>query len=267
MLAAMLLTAGLVLVLHFAGVLELWQEINLETHDELHFGTLRVILSMAIFSTVLGTAIAAFFSKKILKPIRKVVDATHKISQGDFNVNVDIRGAYELEELSSSFNRMAHELSTTETLRSDFINNFSHEFKTPIVSVRGFAKLLKDENLSESERQEYLDIIIAESERLASLSTNVLNLSKYENIEIMPDKTVFQLDEQIRKAIVLTEPKWTKKNITFDVEMKEVTIESSEDLAQQIWLNLLDNAIKFSEHGGAITIRLEEWNGGVRFQI
>lgn len=168
MLAAMLLTGGLVLILHLAGVMELWYEGNVEMHEPIHFGTLRVILSMAIFSTVLGTAIAAFFSKKILKPIRKVVDATHKISQGDFNVNVDIRGAYELEELSSSFNRMAHELSTTETLRSDFINNFSHEFKTPIVSVCGFAKLLKSDNLNESDKQEYLDIIIAESERLGA---------------------------------------------------------------------------------------------------
>ena len=106
-----------------------------------------------------------------------------------------------------------------------------------------------------------------ESERLATLSTNVLNLSKYENIEIMPDKKAFRLDEQIRRAIVLTEPKWAEKNITITVEMSEIIFDSNEDLTQQIWLNLLDNAIKFSNQNGTIIIRLENLNGGIRFTI
>ncbi|MDR2590888.1 MAG: HAMP domain-containing histidine kinase [Oscillospiraceae bacterium] len=267
MFSAMVLGGLIILILHFIGVVELWREANIEVQEPIHFGSVRIILTMMIFSTFLGTAIAAFFGKKVLKPIRKVIEATKKIAQGDFNVHVDIKGAYELEELSHSFNKMAHELSTIETLRSDFINNFSHEFKTPIVSVRGFAKLLKDGNLTESEKQEYLDIIITESERLAGLSTNILNLSKYENIQIIPDKTKFQLDEQIRRVIALTEPKWTAKNIAVDVEMEEITLEANEDLTQQIWLNLLDNAIKFTNHDGAITIRLNKWNNGIRFII
>ncbi|WP_440376247.1 histidine kinase dimerization/phospho-acceptor domain-containing protein, partial [Neisseria sp. P0014.S008] len=91
------------------------------------------------------------------------------------------------------------------------------------VSLRGFAKLLKENNLTEEERQEYLDIIITESERLAALSTNVLILSKYENLEIITEKTPFRLDEQIRKTIVLMEPKWSAKDIVIDVELDEVT--------------------------------------------
>ena len=264
MLAAMLLAGLLVMVLHFTGVFRFWENTGEHTGN---FSIIRFILSMMIFSTILGTAITAFFSKKALNPIRKVVKATNKIAEGDFNVRVEIGGIYELEELANSFNKMAQELSSIETLRSDFVNTFSHEFKTPIVSLKGFAKLLKDSNLPESERQEYLDIIIAESERLATLSTNVLRLSKCENIEIMPDKKTFRLDEQIRGAIVLTEPKWAAKEISFDVEMGEVIYESNEDLTQQIWLNLLDNAIKFSENGGTIKIRLDCWNGGTRFTI
>lgn len=265
MLASSILAGLLVVTLHFTGLLKAWAEARPEhLYSALPF---RIILSMMVFSSFLGTAIAAFFSKKALNPIRNVVNATHRISKGDYDVKVDIKGVYELEELSRSFNKMAQELSSIETLRSDFINNFSHEFKTPIVSVRGFAKLLKDGNLSEEERQEYLDIIITESERLAELSTNVLNLSKYENIEIMPDKTVFRLDEQIRRTIVLTEPKWSSKEISIDVRMQEITLESNEDLIQHIWLNLLDNSIKYSNNGGMIIIRLESWNGGVRFTI
>ncbi len=225
------------------------------------------ILGVLFICVLLGTALTAFFSKTALKPIRKVIEATHKVAKGDFSVKVDIEGVRELEELSNSFNKMTQELSSIETLRSDFINCFSHEFKTPIVSVRGFAKLLKKGNLSEAEKEEYLDIIITESERLAQLSTNVLNLVKYENIEIITEKEPFRLDEQIRRAILMTEPKWSAKNIEMNVEMYEIIFNGNEDLTQQIWLNLLDNAIKFSNGNGRIDVRLFIWNGKIRFSI
>lgn len=219
------------------------------------------------FCILLGTSLTAFLSKKALNPIRTVIDATHKVADGDFTVQVNIKGIGELEELSQSFNKMTQELSGIETLRSDFVNNFSHEFKTPIVSLRGFAKLLKENNLTEEERQEYLDIIITESERLAALSTNVLALSKYENLEIITDKAPFRLDEQIRKTIVLMEPKWAAKEININVELDEVTYSGNEDLTQQIWLNLLDNAIKFSNGGGLIQIALTKTKEEICFII
>ena len=222
---------------------------------------------LVTISILLGTAIAGLFSRIALNPIRKVIDATHRIAEGDFTARVEIKGISELEELSQSFNKMAHELSSIETLRMDFINNFSHEFKTPIVSVRGFAKLLKDGDITENEKQEYLDIIITEAERLAELSTNILNLSKYETIKIVTDKSPFRLDEQIRRAVVLTERKWAVKNIAVNVDMEEVIFNGNEDLTQQIWLNLLDNAIKFTNAGGVIDIKLLNWNGGFRFVI
>jgi len=261
MMAALVLAGLIVIILHLTGALSFWYGTRPEGRP---FG---IIFIMMGFSILLGTALAGFFGKKALNPIRKVIEATHRVAEGDFNVRVELKGIQELEELSQSFNKMAHELSTIETLRSDFINNFSHEFKTPIVSIRGFAKLLRDGSLNEDERKEYLSIIITESERLADLSTSILNLSKYENIEIVPEKSIFRLDEQIRRAIVLTEPKWTSKEITLDVEMDEIMYEGNEDLTQQIWLNLLDNAIKFSKSGGTISVRLSHWNGGIRFLI
>ena len=216
---------------------------------------------------LIGTALTAFLSKKALNPIRKVIAAIHQVAQGNFDVQVNIKGINELEELSTSFNKMTHELSSIETLRSDFVNNFSHEFKTPIVSIRGFAKLLKENNLSEDDRREYLDIIITESERLAELSTNVLNLSKYENIEIISEKVPFRLDEQIRRAIVLMEPKWSAKEITVNVDLDEIVYVGNADLTEQLWLNLFDNAVKYSYPGGLINITLTHINHMVRFVI
>lgn len=225
------------------------------------------LLALVILCIFLGTALTGFFGRKALNPIKKVISATHKVADGDFSVKVDLKGIEELEELSQSFNKMTQELASIETLRSDFVNNFSHEFKTPIVSIQGFAKLLRDHDLTEPERQEYLDIIISESDRLAQLSTNVLNLTKYENIEIVTDKVYFRMDEQIRRNIVLMEPKWSVKDITFNVDLDELLFKGNDDLIQQIWLNLIDNAIKFSYTGGRINISLKSAEGGVNFMI
>ena len=263
--AAMLLAGLLIVVLHSAGVLNYLNEIR---PDNAGGGApLRAIFMMMAFSTLLGITIAGFFSKRALSPIKQFIEATRNVAGGDFSVRLDIHGIYELEQLSQSFNKMAHELSTIETLRIDFINIFSHEFKTPIVSVRGFAKLLKEGNLSAQEQQEYLDIIISESERLAALSANVLNLTRYENLEIVSDKTAFRLDEQVRRAVIQMEPKWSKKDVTVIVEADEVVFTGSLDLTRQILLNLIDNAVKFSNVGGTVSILLSQHNNGACLTI
>ena len=280
MIAGMLLAGLVVLVLHLLGILPFWDyEIgNMGDYGSLGnsgdradywraslpFAPIMVLMTFSIF---LGTTIAAFFSRKALNPILKVVDATQRVAQGDFDVRVQLKGVYELEELSTSFNKMVQELSSIETLREDFINSFSHEFKTPIVSIRGFAALLKDGNLTEEEKREYLDIIIVESNRLAELSTNILNLQKYESMEIVTGKTRYRLDEQIRRAVVMAEPEWSSKNLQLNVEMEQITFEGNEDLVQQIWLNLLDNAIKFSPEKGTVTLRLSREAESILFSI
>jgi len=265
MLASMLLSGVLVVILHSVGILDFWDGIR---HDTVRRGVpVGWLFAVIAISTILGISIAGFFSKIALRPIRRIIAATHKVAGGDFNVRLDIHGIYELEELSGSFNKMTHELSTIETLRSDFINSFSHEFKTPIVSIRGFARLLKDDSLSKTDRQEYLDIIITESERLSSLSENVLNLANYENLERIADITEFRLDEQLRKAVIQMEPKWSQKGIEMSIETEEVFYTGSADLIQQILLNLIDNAIKFTEPGGNIEIHLNNSDNGVRLSV
>lgn len=264
MMATFIIVGGSASLLQHFGVISLPGKAAHETGDTTFLFPVFILFGLCIS---LGTALTAFFSKKALNPISKVIIATNKVARGDFSIQISLKGISELEELSNSFNAMVKELSSIETLRSDFVNNFSHEFKTPIVSIKGFARLLKGNNLTAAERDEYLDIIISESERLAELSTNVLNLSKLENTGLITLKTRFRMDEQIRKVIVLLEPKWSLKEITISVELADTYYLGNVDYTQQIWLNLMDNAIKFSDTRGQINISLTAWNNGIRFVI
>lgn len=261
MMVLLIMLAVIITILSYSDI------IKFQRHESLRLLGYNSFNLLIMLCVLLGMALTVFFTNKALKPLLKVIDAIHKVSQGDFDVQVNLKGIGELEELSQSFNKMTYELSSIETLRKDFVNNFSHEFKTPIVSMRGFAKLLKDGDLKEEERQEYLDIIIAESERLVELSTNVLNMSKYENVEIITDKSCFRLDEQIRRVILLMEPKWEAKNLLINIELEEIIFNGNEEFTQQIWINLLDNAIKFTDPEGTIDIHLVHGNNGVLFTI
>ncbi|MCD8018303.1 MAG: HAMP domain-containing histidine kinase [Clostridiales bacterium] len=221
----------------------------------------------AFISLILGTILAVAFSRLALKPLRDVMGAADRIADGDYSVRLSLSGPEEFRNLGRKFNHMAEELGSVEMLRSDFVNNFSHEFKTPIVSIRGFAKMLQLENISEEEREEYLNIIIQESERLSELSSNVLNLSHIENQTILTDKKRFNVTEQIRLAIVMMDSKWPEKGIIFQFDSDEIYINGSEELLSQVWINLLDNAIKFSPDGGNVKIALSEVGGMVQVII
>lgn len=221
----------------------------------------RAIFVMVYISIFIGVVIAALLSQRSVKPIRDMMKATDKVAQGNFSVRVNGSFVFELDALAVSFNKMVQELKSIETLRSDFVRNFSHEFKTPIASISGFAKLLQAGDITAAERQEYLNIIIQESERLVDLSTNILNLSKIEHTEIISEKSNYCLDEQIRLAIVMLEPKWSGKNLHVDIQLEDgIEILGDKNLFQQIWVNLLDNAIKYTNNGGVIKVGL--WRSG-----
>ncbi|WP_168121840.1 HAMP domain-containing sensor histidine kinase [Paenibacillus sp. HB172176] len=219
-----------------------------------------VLLYISIF---LGVVIAALLSRRSVKPIRDLMEATDRVAKGDFSSEVEVKGSivFELDALAASFNKMVRELQGIETLRSDFVRNFSHEFKTPIVSISGFAKLLREGNVSDEDKQDYLNSIIQESERLVDLSSSILSLSKVEHTEILSERTVYRLDEQIRLAILLMEPKWSAKNLHLDIVLEEaVELFGNKNLIQQVWINLLDNAIRHTERGGTLKVGL--WRSG-----
>ena len=222
----------------------------------LHLAERAPLLIFSISCLIVGTVLSTIISHFPLRPVRRVIAAIDQLADGDFSARLNLKGPDEINHLTQSFNHMAEELSSIEMLRSDFVNNFSHEFKTPIVSISGFARILQRKDLTEEERDEYLRIIISESDRLAELATNVLNLSKLENQQILTNITHFNLSEQIRRCVVLLEKKWNAKHQDIVFEAKEYYISADEELLNQVWINLLDNAIKFSRAYATITLEI-----------
>ena len=152
---------------------------------------------------------------------------------------------------------MTEELQSVRTLREDFVNSYSHEFKTPITAIKGFAELLSEPDLTEEERQQYLRIIQEESARLAELTNRTLLLTKLESQRFVPDQTTFSLDEQIKRCTILLSSAWEKKRIAFSADLEPVSYVGNEELMRHVWINLLNNAIKFTPEGGEVSITLQ----------
>ena len=166
-----------------------------------------------------------------------------------------------------SFEDMTQELSSTEIFRNDFIHNFSHEFKTPIISIRGFANQLYKGDLTPEQQKEFAKIILDESEHLANMSSNVLLLSKLESQEIVSDKENFSLDEQLRTCMLLMEEQWSAKNITIDMDLDEIEYYQNKDLLYHVWMNLFSNAVKFTGEGGTISVKCHPANDAIYIAV
>lgn len=236
-----------------------------------HNTILKIVASRIWFSlllyVVIGTLLIILLAKRVVKPILKLNIATQEVAKGNFDIQVESKSYDEIGQLTQNFNKMTRELKNIEYLRKDFITNVSHEFKTPIASIQGFAKLLQKWDLSRREREEYTNIIVEETTRLSNLSSNILKLSKLENQEIIEKKVSFSLDEQIRKSILLLEHQWSKKNIEFDIHLNKVQYLGDEELFQQVWINLISNAIKFSYNNSTISIILEQMGEVIKVKI
>lgn len=221
----------------------------------------RVLIIYVLSSFIVGALLTFFLGKFPLRPVNKLINQMNRLAAGDYRARISYGELWDrhpsVAELTDSFNRLAAELQGTEMLRSDFINNFSHEFKTPIVSIAGFAKLLRRGDLTPEQTSEYLSIIEEESLRLSQMATNVLNLTKVESQTILTDVSALNLSEQLRSCILLLSEKWEKKELDFSLDFDEHFIFANEELLKQVWINLLDNAIKFSPQKGTIGIRVD----------
>ncbi len=221
-----------------------------------------------LFSVVVGGAITKFISRSFIDPITQLGKAMKEVANGNFQVTAQCRSRLkEVNDIYASFNLMVKELGATETLQTDFISNVSHEFKTPINAIEGYASLLQDHQQSQAEQDAYIEKILFNTHRLSTLTGNILLLSKINNQSIHPQRTVFRLDEQVRQAIVALEQKWTEKDIDFDVELDKISYSGYESLLIHVWSNLIDNAIKFDPHGGMIALRLRQEDGFAVFTI
>lgn len=230
------------------------------------------IIVAGIASIVVGIVLSITVNLYFFNPIKDLLDVTNRVAHGDFSVqlkekkkkNGEIKKS-EMSMLTHHFNVMVNELDKNKTLKSDFVTNVSHEFKTPLANIKGHAELIK--SCSDKARvDEYCDDIISAVSNLTELTSNILRLSKLENHAILQPND-FRLDEQIRQAIIVLESKWSEKNINLNIDLDEVTIFYDEALFCQVWQNLISNAIKFTEDNGEINIMLKKYDDEAVFTI
>ncbi|GAA3400144.1 HAMP domain-containing sensor histidine kinase [Paenibacillus hodogayensis] len=223
---------------------------------------IRLFFTILFLMLAIGSLCILVAARYLVKPLQAMTDATKRLAKGDFEVQLKINRRDELGTLSRSINDMAREIKQMERMRQDFVSNVSHEIQSPLTSISGFAKALKDGNLviAEEDRVQYLDIIVTESDRLSRLSDNLLKLTSLESDHHPFETESFNLDEQIRRVIVACEPQWSAKSIHVDIESASgngVRITADRDQLNQVWMNLLGNAIKFTSRDGQILIAIK----------
>ena len=242
MIVCVLISYGLDLLLNRVVILD-W-EVPLE-------------LELVCVCLFVGILVTSQLSRYFFNPIKKLRGAMDKVADGDFSVRLEEKSSSkEIMEIYTGFNLMAHELSATEILQTDFVSNVSHEFKTPINAIEGYSTLLQDSDSLSDDQREYVDKILFNTQRLSSLVGSILLLSKLENQQISTNRKTYRLDEQIRQSVVAQEPAWAEKNIEFDVEFDRAEYLGNEPMMRHVWDNLLSNAIKFSPDGSTVRLTL-----------
>ena len=265
---AVLMAAGVITVLLYYLLLRLLDKTPVVTVLKLN----PVVAGVAVLCVcgAIAALLFAWLSNVYLHPMKQLIRATKEVRRGNFKVRVHHRELHpvtEMQELVENFNKMVGELEGIELFRNDFINSFSHEFKTPIVSIRGFARELLRDGVTEAQQQEYIRIIESESDRLAGLATNILELSRLENQELVTDSTCFYLDEQLRRSLLLFESEWMEKELEIRPELVELRYRCNEELLALVWNNLISNAVKFTPHGGCVSVTMSVTNTNVTVEI
>ncbi|WP_019910899.1 sensor histidine kinase [Paenibacillus sp. HW567] len=216
------------------------------------------VINFLTYSLIAGSLLILVAAVFLIRPIKKLTKATKQIADGDFSVKLNIKQKGELGTLARSFEEMMHDLQQLEQMRREFVSNVSHEVQSPLTSISGYAQALKQVDIAEHERSRYLDIIIAEANRMSKLSDSLLKLSLLESQSRQLRLTPFSLDEQIRRVIVAIQPQWSARNISFELDLKPVRVMADYDQLNQVWTNLLGNSIKFSKDGGIINVSIQQ---------
>jgi signal transduction histidine kinase len=226
------------------------------------------IVGFLIFGCIM--ALISFLTlPKRMAMFNSIIDAMRRLSRGDFNVTLNIRSEIDNQfgQLVRSFNDMAAQLGAMEKMRQEFISNVSHEIQSPLTSISGFARALRNGRLSDEERAHYLDIVETESMRLSKLSDNLLKLTSLESEHYPFEPKRYRLDKQLREVVLACEPQWLDKSIDMDVCLEEAEIVADPDLLNQVWGNLIHNSIKFTPRGGTISIQLLLGDGEAAVRI
>ncbi|WP_091016508.1 MULTISPECIES: sensor histidine kinase [Paenibacillus] len=219
---------------------------------------IKFVVTFLICSLLAGSLLILIAAIFLVRPIKKLTEATRLIAAGDFNVKLNIKQKGEIGTLARSFEEMMHDLQQLEQMRREFVANVSHEVQSPLTSISGFAIALKQVDLPDDERSEYLDIIITETARMSKISDSLLKLSLLESQSLQMRLATLSLDEQIRRVIVAIQPQWSARNIQIDLDLQPTQITADYDQLNQVWINIFGNAIKFSEDGARINVTIKQ---------
>lgn len=240
----------------------------IQSHPQRQFSVIQDVQNIQLITILLvGIVLFAYVSMIIIKPIKRLSTAMKVVGQGEYNVQVEHAANDEIGLLTKNFNQMTKELNKIETMRQEFIASVSHEIQSPLTSIRGFSAALKDDIVSEDKKIQYLTIIEKESTRLSQLSSNLLKLASLDSEHQTLMLQQYRLDEQIRHVVMALEPQWTKKNIEIDLDLSNVQMEADKDLLEQVWLNLVTNAIKYTPENGLVKISIHQKNEEIDVKI
>ncbi len=214
-----------------------------------------------------GVVMFSVLAKTIVSRIKILTIASKEVESGNFEIKIEAKGKDEISKLTKNFNSMVKKIRKTEQMRQEFVANVSHEIQSPITSIMGFSTLLQSDYLDDEDKKSYAKIIEEESRRLSKLSENLLKLTTLDNEQNIIKKSNFYLDEQIRKVILMMENQWAKKNINFNINLPKTKIYADKDLLEQVWINLINNAIKFSYENKSIDINIENVENKINVSI
>lgn len=258
LMVSFIVTCCLILFLNTSGLNATW----ITTQN----GALLTAGNVILLSILLSIIDNVRKSVTIARPVNRILEATKKIKEGNFNARIKPihkKPKTEMDFIIEDFNVMAQELSGTEALRDDFISNVSHELKTPLSVIQNYASLLQSPDITPEQKNEYIKRILASSQKLSSLITNILKLNKLENQQIFPDAKVYNLSEQVREALLACENVWEERNVEMNIDIEDdILIKGDAELVMLVWRNLLSNAFKFTlRNVGKVCVTVKKVNG------
>ena len=240
-----------------------------EELKDLQGNIIQAIYVPFLIMLIISFAVLGLISGRIMRPIKKINAAAEQYSKGNFDVKLDIKSGDEIGQLAASLEYMASELSKLEEYRKDFISNISHDFRSPLTSIKGYVQAIQDGTIPPEKQDRYLNIIVNETNRLSKLTTGLLELNKFDSYGIWLVAKDFDVLDLVRMAMNSYEGKCIERGIKIwlNNHCEHTMVYADKTKIQQVIYNLLDNAIKFTPEGKSIYITLTEKNEKIFISI
>ncbi|MCM1258894.1 MAG: HAMP domain-containing histidine kinase [Roseburia sp.] len=221
-----------------------------------HYGLLNISYMTLGILFLCAFLLLGAFSASVILPIRKISRAANEYVSGNFDHKIDVHSNDEIGYLAASLSYMANELNTLEEDQRKFVSNVSHDFRSPLTSIKGYVEAMLDGTIPVEMQEKYLNIILFETERLNKLTKSLLELNKIGKRGMMLDTSTFDINNVIKMTVRTFEGTCKEKRISFELILtgKSLYVKADMSKIQQVIYNLIDNSIKFSHHDSFITV-------------